>query len=99
MIGTRRYSRVTQAHTAPQSLWRPHNDLRICCGPLTPAPEQTFVPSWHSTEGAARAAPGAHPARRLHARVRRQPRLALLDVSNLWDAREHQRISPNEERH
>jgi hypothetical protein len=38
-----------------------------------PAPAQKpTLPWWHSPEGAARAAPRAPPARRLHARVRRQ---------------------------
>ena len=46
----------------------PSNDLRISCGPSGRRPHKPTLPP----EGAARAGPGATPARRLHARVRRR---------------------------
>jgi hypothetical protein len=45
---------------------------------IVPAPAQTDASLAAPSEGAARAEPRAHPARRLHARVRRRPDLAHL---------------------
>jgi hypothetical protein len=52
---------------------KPPNENAHQLRAIVPAPTRTYVSLAAPSEGAARTEAGAHSARRLHARVRRQP--------------------------
>jgi hypothetical protein len=88
---------VTEA-TPKRRLPTPHgyarpNEMRISCGPSCRRPHK---PLFHRAPSAlrARAEPGSYSARRLHARVRRQPEAELRALS-LAPLRQPARCDPS----